>query len=139
MRLRVMQAAGRSGTRAGFTLVELLVVTAILLVLASVAVPSYMYYLEQSRIKTARFETKMLATQLKNWSYAHDGQFPPSGDWSAIPLEGLNPPLDPWKRPYEWTLNGVDQGEVKLYIPVVGSAGQDGVFGTEDDITSVDP
>jgi general secretion pathway protein G len=138
MRLRSITHTSRAGVRAGFTLVELLVVVAILLVLASVAVPSYMYYLEVSRIKTARFEAKMLATQLKNWSYAHDGEFPPSGDWNLLPLDGPNPPLDPWKRPYAWELVPVQQIELEVLVPVVYSAGADGQFGTNDDISSVD-
>jgi general secretion pathway protein G len=136
MRLRNLQHASRAVVRQGFTLVELLVVVAILLVLASVAVPSYMYYLELSRVNTARFETKMLATQIKSWAYAHEGQYPESGDWSLITLEGPNPPLDPWRRPYAWELIQVPQLEVMTLTPIVYSAGPDGVFGTDDDISS---
>ena len=139
MRLRTVSGAGRAGARAGFTLMELLVVVAILLVLAGVATPIYLYYLEQSRPKVAESECVNLKGQLENFKALH-GDYPPDNDWSLLPLE-KKPPLDPWKRPYQWRrVEFLDPDGVTMrYVAVVWSVGSDGAEGTADDVSNNGP
>jgi general secretion pathway protein G len=138
MQLRTLERVNRGAVRAGFTLMELLVVVAILLVLTSVAVPLYMGYMEESKIKTARATAKMLASELQNFYVSNNGSYPqPIGDWSQILMkDGKNPPVDPWGNEFFWDLTQVGTFETQMLAPVVWSLGPDGQNGTGDDIYS---
>jgi len=114
---------------------ELLVVVAILVVLVGVATPLYLNYLEQSKMKTAYSNAKMLSGELKNFAISHDGEYPPEGDWTLLPLE-KKPPLDPWGQPYRWGLVQTQQVDTVISVPVVISNGPDRTPNTADDITS---
>ena len=121
--------------RAGFTLMELLVVVAILVVLVGVATPMYLSYLDQSKRKVARADAVRLAGELKNFAVSHDGEYPPENTWDLVPLE-KKPPLDPWGQPYQWTLLESPQVDGAVLVPVVWSSGPNRVSGDADDISS---
>ncbi|MER3441036.1 MAG: hypothetical protein C4296_06660 [Gemmataceae bacterium] len=124
-----------AAARAAFTLMELLVVVAILLVLVGVATPLYMSYLESSKLRVAKADAVRLAQELKNFYVLHNAFPEPVGSWDLLPLD-KKPPLDPWGRPYEWSLVEVPQLETNITVPVVWSAGPNGVSGDADDIRS---
>jgi general secretion pathway protein G len=127
MRLRTPNPASRAAARAAFTLMEILVVLAIMLVLVGVATPLYLNYLAKARIDTARTEAANLAAQIKSFAISHEGQFPQENDWSALPLPPeRKPPLDPWKRPYQWAKRQIDGVDGPIDDPVVWSGGPDG-------------
>jgi prepilin-type N-terminal cleavage/methylation domain-containing protein len=130
-----VERTGRAVARAGFTLMELLVVVAILVVLVGVATPLYLNYLEQSKIKIARADAIRLAGELKNFAVSHDGEYPPVGTWDLLPLE-KKPPLDPWGQPYRWGLVETVQVDAKVMVPVVISNGPNRIAGDADDIPS---
>jgi prepilin-type N-terminal cleavage/methylation domain-containing protein len=136
MRLRNLEPAGRAAARTGFTLMELLVVVAILVVLVGVATPMYMTYLDQSKKKIARSNAVMLAGELKNFYVSHD-DYPPQGDWSLLPLPpGKNPPLDPWGQQYHWQFMQHQTIDGPMLVPVVWSNGPNRISGDQDDIYS---
>jgi prepilin-type N-terminal cleavage/methylation domain-containing protein len=136
MRLRNLEQTSRAAPRTGFTLMELLVVVAILVVLVGVATPMYMNYLDQSKRKIARANAIMLAGELKNFYVSHD-DYPPPGDWSLLALPpGKNPPLDPWNQQYHWQLMPHQTIDGIMYVPVVWSSGPNKVPGDQDDIYS---
>ena len=135
MRLERVERAGEAAARAGFTLMELLVVVAILVVLVGVATPMYLSYLDQSKRKVARADAIRLATELKNFAISHDGEYPPENTWDLVPLE-KKPPLDPWGQPYQWTLVESPQVDGTVLVPVVWSGGPNRVSGDGDDISS---
>jgi len=136
MRQRNLEPTGRAAVRTGFTLMELLVVVAILVVLVGVATPMYMNYLEQSKKKLAKVNAVMLAGELKNFYVGHD-DYPPQGDWSLVPLPpGKNPPLDPWNQVYHWALMPHNTIDGVMYVPVVWSSGPNRIPNDADDIYS---
>jgi prepilin-type N-terminal cleavage/methylation domain-containing protein len=124
MRLRTAEQAGRAAARAGFTLMELLVVVAILIVLASVATPLYLSYLEQTREKTARTSAINFAAEIQNWMALNPV---PEGTQNFFPPTiNPNPPMDPWERPYQ---SVIFRDEFSgAMVAVVWSTGPAGAF-----------
>jgi general secretion pathway protein G len=138
MRLRAVERAGLATGRAGFTLMELLVVVAILLLLMGVATPMYLNYLEKSKKDTARVQAKSLAADLKSFALTHNGEYPPAGTWDLLPLPPeKNPPLDPWGQPYQWELREIPQLDSVIMDPVVWSGGPAGNLGPLDELSSI--
>ncbi len=122
-------------TKAGFTLIEILVVVAIIGMLGAVAVPAYMNYLADARIETTRALIKSVDDALKIYNMKHGGKYPTQlsvltesdGDEDPI-IEGDL--ADPWGNELQYETRGKRR-------PLLTSAGPDGEFGTEDDLTNV--
>ncbi len=106
-------------SRAGFTLLELLVVLAIITLLATVAAPQVLRYLGKAKTDTARAQISALSTALE--LYALDnGTFPsqqaginalvqqPQGaaKWRGPYLKNPEGLVDPWGRPYLYKFPG---------------------------------
>ena len=122
-------------TKEGFTLIEILVVVAIIGMLGAVAVPAYMNYLADARITTTRSLIKNIEDACQMYNMKHGGKYP--GQLSEL-QEGDddNPPLidggleDPWGNEIKYERKGK-----RIYLT---SFGPDGEEGTEDDITNLD-
>jgi general secretion pathway protein G len=103
----------RSGhVRGGFTLMEILVVVAIIVVLAGAAVPLYMRFLDQSKVDRARIDCNSLSQMAEAYKLRY-GDFPASLDILAQPQQDGSPPyippsglVDPWGRRYEYAPQG---------------------------------
>lgn len=78
----------------GFTLIELMIVVAILGILAGIGIPAYRSHLEKAQIVTAVAEIKMITTQIEAYR-ATNYDLP--ADLSDVGYEGFE---DPWGNPY---------------------------------------
>jgi len=129
----------------GFTLLELLVVVAIIGLLAGYVGPKYFGQIGKAEVKTARAQIDALEKALD--TYRLDvGRYPtteqglnalmvqPPGiaRWSGPYLKKAVPP-DPWGRPYQYKAPG-DHGEFDLYSN--GRDGAPGGSGEDADVTN---
>jgi general secretion pathway protein G len=143
----------RSAARAsrGFTLVEVMVVVAILGILAALIVPKIIGRSDDARIVAARQDVATLVAALK--LYRLDNQRYPTTDQGLKALTEkptIEPvpnnwktggyldklPRDPWGNPYQYLQPGV-HGELDVFS--FGADGQPGGTGNDADIGSWDP
>ena len=125
----------REALRQGFTLIEILVVVAIIGMLGAVAVPADLSYLAHARITTTRPLIKNIEDACQMYNMKHGGKYP--SQLSEL-QEGDddNPPIldggieDPWGNEIKYERKGK-----RIYLT---SFGPDGEEGTEDDITNLD-
>lgn len=141
MRIRSQQNRIRRG---GFTLVELLLVLAILAILAGIVLPKMAGRTEQARVTAAKAEIATFSTALG--AFEVDNGFYPKGrnglealivkpnnaqNWHGPYLENTQTvPLDPWQHPYVYECPG-------KHNPTgfdLMSMGPDGRIGGDDDI-----
>ena len=114
----------------GFTLVEMLVVIAIIGMLATLAVKNLMPSMQTASITTAEAGARSLYGDCVTYQMKHK-KYPTSLDQLCEGddpiLESDKPLYDPWDNKYELEMKGKNRLIIK-------SAGPDGEFGTEDDI-----
>jgi general secretion pathway protein G len=93
----------------GFTLIEIMIVVAILSTLSAIALPAYSRYLEKARITKAIAEIKILSQEIDLYGTDHKGSLPTT--LNDIGRAGL---LDPWGNPYQYlnyaTVHGAGHG-----------------------------
>ena len=90
--------------RAAFTLVEVLVVVAIVVILASIGTLATFKFLEDAKVDAARAKAEQLQIYAKTWMTRNDGQFP--SDISVLAQyaeDGERALLDPWGGSYQIT------------------------------------
>ena len=130
----------------GFTLIELMVVLAIIGMLAALVVPNVLNRADDARVTAAKTDVGNLMNALK--LYRLDNQNYPTAEQGlnaliAKPTTGPSPlnwkpyidklPNDPWGRPYQYMNPGV-KGEVDVLS--LGADGQPGGEGKNADIGS---
>lgn len=132
--------------QAGFTLVELLVVMAILVLLTSIVAPRVIGYIGSSRTKAAQVQIEGLSTSLE--LYRLDvGKYPTTNEglaalvrrpssaraWNGPYIKGTNVPADPWGAAYLYRSPG-KHGAFDIFS--YGADGRAGGEGENQDATS---
>ena len=144
-------------TRAGFTLLELLIVLAIILVIAAMVVPGLVGQQADAMISATQAKITSIGQHpVSTWAAKHDGTFfKGNGNdaWQAMMTPGTykgrkfpalieEPPTDAWNQvlQYEWNGSGHSkkQDAMKPAIWSIGANGQD-EGGSGDDINNWTP
>ncbi len=98
----------------GFTLIEIIIVLAVVGVLLSIAVPAVESYIDRSRIAQSAVDIDGMQATIKKYRLAN-GALP-----NLLDDAGLGGKLDPWGQPYEYynlstkTGNGQPRKDKKL-------------------------
>ena len=134
------------GEQSGYTLVELLVVLAILGLLVALAAPRVIKYLGGAKIDTARIQIEKLGgvldlyrLEIGRYPNEQEGlealvERPPQVDaWNGPYLKNRQSLIDPWGTPYAYRSPG-EHGEYDLYT--LGADGKDGGDGEDQDVTN---
>ena len=140
--------SARGQRNSGFTLIEIMVVVAILGILAAIVVPRVMDRPDQARVAKAEQDIRALEGalnlyRLDNYVYPSTEQGlealvdepsgnPPAPNWSGY-LDRM--PRDPWGRPYQY-LNPGQHGAIDIYS--LGADGQPGGDGINAEIGNWD-
>ncbi|MFL5328035.1 MAG: type II secretion system protein GspG [Gemmataceae bacterium] len=115
--MTVAKPTSRALRRSAFTLIEVLIVVAILVVLMGVGAVQYMHYLEDSKKSAATMQIKNLSTVVDAYQIKF-GEPPaslaalvgPEPDGSPSKLDGQKAIMDPWNHEYQYTPAGSRRG-----------------------------
>ena len=136
--------ATRSGEQ-GFTLVEMLVVIAIIGLIMGLIGPRVLNYLSESKVKAAKIQMQSFASALDLFNL-DAGRYPSSSEgldalvhrasgiaaWNGPYLKGGNVPMDPWGHPYLYRAPG-EHGAFDIVS--LGADGAEGGSGVAADIS----
>ena len=139
----------RRSPRAGFTLIEILVVIVVIAILATLVAPNVFQHVGAAKSATAKSQIEMLsasldAYRLDNGSYPTSQQglgalwekptVDPPANWRS-PYLRKPVPLDPWQRPYLYVSPG-EQNQSGYDLLSLGADGKVGGTGEDEDIVS---
>ena len=119
----------------GFTLIELILVTVIIGILAGMVALNFAGRTEEARVKAAKGDIHTLQTAIDLYALDHNDKFPKQLSELMTPPSGRKPYLkqlkkDPWSNDYVYVFPGKHfQDSYDVF-----SKGPDGQEGTEDDV-----
>ncbi len=131
----------------GFSLIELLVVVAIISIIAAVAIPALLGAYQRTLYRRATIDVRNIATSLG--IYDADQSYVPEATTYAELIDILDdytphidelPTRDPWKGEFYYTRTGINAYTLKCFGKdrIAGDPATDGVFDPNDDIILID-
>ena len=136
----------RPGGEDGFSLVELLVVLAIIGMIATMVTPQVLGYLGRAKGDSAKVQAKNIARSVELYyldagSYPNPRQgltalvtAPPGVNWQGPYVRDAKGLIDPWGRPYLYRTPGASGAPFDVYT--LGRDGQPGGTGEDADASS---
>jgi general secretion pathway protein G len=128
---RRTEGAVRAVARQGFTLMEILIVVAIIVMLAGISGYYVMERYEDAKLQNAKIKVKQLTQHADAWRLGNGDQYPPSLDALAqaqpnggAPFAALDELMDPWGKPFQYDPSGGHNGGMKPDIFTTGPRGQ---------------
>ena len=125
--------ASRASARGGFTLLEVLVVVAILVILASVAGFAVMRYMHDAKLNQASLQMANIEQACKSYYTSTSGSNWPSSLQELVQASASGPPLleggqsaitDPWGKQYQISFEPDSSGSERLVIWTTSDTGQ---------------
>lgn len=117
----------------GFTLIELILVTVIIGILAGMVVANYSGRVREAQIRAAKGDIATLGKQVDLFALDNNDTYPKALDDLVTGkrkyIRELQP--DPWGNPYNYK----PPTDILLADYEIFSSGADGIPGTEDDVT----
>ena len=143
------QGRRRHRAKGGYSLMEILIVLAIIGMLVGIAGPRLMHLQGGAKAKAATLEVKalkngldMMELDIGRYPTQQEGlgllvQAPGGGvpNWNGPYLQGSTVPNDPWGKPYVYTPPG-DSGGKEPQVTSLGEDGKPGGSGNDADISS---
>jgi prepilin-type N-terminal cleavage/methylation domain-containing protein len=124
----------------GFTLIELMIVIAIIAILAAVLVPNFMRAREASRLTACKSNLKNISTAAETYSNDYDGLYPGNTTFQEITFSansGVNTLANTYigkilncpaaARPYTYRLSTDSGAGYWIYCPAATGSGANGV------------
>jgi len=114
--------------RAGFTLVEILIAVAIVVIIGAVAAPMYLSYKKQAAMDATKASLKGINLAIEQF-HTNIGQYPETlmdlvrkplneelaKEWVAPLIQGKDVPKDGWKNPIQYRLTPEGDQPYELY------------------------
>ena len=132
--------------RSGFTLMEILIVLAILAVIIGLVLPNLIGSQKEANKKAAKLAIRSVEQAVEMYATDHEGEFPAGGQgldvllqgagdskWKGPYVKGNKVPADPWGNPIQYQYPGTHQTDGS---PDIWSMGPDKQSNTADDITN---
>jgi general secretion pathway protein G len=140
----MMRKAGKRGTEAGFSLMELLVALVILALVMGIVAPRVIGYLSRAKSQTAEAQVKNIQAALDLFQidvgrYPTESEGlaalmePPAGSlgWAGPYLDDEGLPADPWGKPY---LYSSTEDGLRVRVFSYGRDGTEGGSGEDADV-----
>ena len=125
----ILRRLERKAPRPAFTLMEMMVVIAIIVLLAGLGAWSYMAYLERARESKAKLDITHVGEAVEQYNY-DAGDYPPDLVTLTQPMEGRHAYLeakdivDPWGKQYQYEPQNRNQNTGKPRISTTTPGGQ---------------
>ena len=104
----------KRGNDKGFSLIELIIVVAIMAILIMVVAPQYLKYVERSRNATDMQNARAVVTAIETYATDPDSGFPPPDYWQAVTAFAVDDTADRPDNFHGGSYGGAKNGDTRV-------------------------